>query len=576
LFTPVSVHFSPVLFPPHPANVSTTRARALLTTWLRDQMVRQQLEVEMSHGPRHLLEAVVHAGRQRPGFCVLRDTTQQGLTYRRLLVGAELLAQAWRALLPGNSRRIGVLLPNVNATPVTLLSLWAADRVPALLNFSTGTSVMLRCCELAGIREIITSRLFLERAKIDPEEFTRAGIHLLYLDDVRRGLSPRRRMVALLKSSLTRHASLLVPRSPDDTAVVLFTSGSEGLPKGVELTHLNLLANLRQLLSSLDIMDTDRFFNALPLFHSFGLMAGVVAPLVRGVFCFLYPSPLHYRIVPTLAYQLNCTVMFGTPTFLNGYARKAHSYEFRSVRLLVAGAEKLQEATFQTYARKFGLRVLEGYGATECSPVICLNSLVEPRVGSVGKFMPGMEWKLEPMDGVPDGGRLLVRGPNVMRGYLNPEAHAKFHALGGWYDTGDIVKVDDEGFAYVLGRLKRFAKISGEMISLTAVEDALAGAFPQFGLRCQVAVVAVPDEEKGERLIAAANEPRLELADLRNVIKSKGFSNLCVPRELRIVKEIPKLGTGKVNHRELITLLNGSDGSSERPGELSLKSGGST
>jgi acyl-[acyl-carrier-protein]-phospholipid O-acyltransferase/long-chain-fatty-acid--[acyl-carrier-protein] ligase len=561
LFTPVTVHFSPAITPPHPTGVSTTEARGILTRWLRDQMVRQQFEVEMEFGKEHVLDAIVEIGRRIPGMKVLHDATRQKLSYRRLLVGTELLASRWRQILRSGAPRVGVLLPNVNATPVTILSLWAADRVPALLNFSTGGAVMLKCCELAGLREIITSRVFLERAKIDPEVFAQAGIELIYLDDVRRTIPTGTRITALMRSFFTRHASLLsANRKPggapgEEVAVVLFTSGSEGLPKGVELTHRNLLANLRQLLASVDITDSDRFFNALPLFHSFGLMAGVIAPLVRGVYCFLYPSPLHYRIVPSLVYNLNCTIMFGTPTFLNGYARKAHPYDFRAVRYLVAGAEKLQESTFETYARKFGVRVLEGYGATECSPVICLNSLLEPKVGSVGKFMPGMEWKIVPLEGVAEGGRLLVRGPNVMRGYINPDYNAAFKALDGWYDTGDIVKVDDEGYAYVLGRLKRFAKVSGEMISLTAIEDTLASAFPHFGLRFQIAVVALPDEEKGEKLIAASNEARLQLEELRMVIRQRGFSNLCVPRELRVVKEVPKLGTGKTNHRALMELL---------------------
>jgi acyl-[acyl-carrier-protein]-phospholipid O-acyltransferase/long-chain-fatty-acid--[acyl-carrier-protein] ligase len=453
-----------------------------------------------------------------------------------------------------------VLLPNVNATPVVLVSLWAANRVPALLNFSTGSATMLQCCDLAGLRQIITSRAFLDRARIPAQPFLDAGIELLFLEDLRAAIPSSQRLLALLRSLITRHSHLRppppAPDNPDPTAVILFTSGSEGVPKGVALSHLNLLANLRQLLATLDIVDTDRFFNALPMFHSFGLMAGVVAPLVRGVYCFLYPSPLHYRIVPTVVYNLNCTLMFGTPTFLNGYARKAHPYDFRSVRLLVAGAEKLQTATFDLYARKFGVRVLEGYGATECSPVICLNSLLEPRPGSVGRLLPGIEARLEPMPGVPEGGRLLVRGPNIMQGYLNPEANARFRELQGWYDTGDIVRFDEDGFGYVLGRLKRFAKISGEMVSLTAVEDALAGAFPDFGLRCQIAVVALPDEDKGERLIAVTNEPQLTTDAVRAVLKNRGFSNLCIPRELRVVREIPKLGTGKVNHRELFESLN--------------------
>jgi acyl-[acyl-carrier-protein]-phospholipid O-acyltransferase/long-chain-fatty-acid--[acyl-carrier-protein] ligase len=306
----------------------------------------------------------------------------------------------------------------------------------------------------------------------------------------------------------------------------------------------------------LDVTDHERFFSAMPLFHSFGLMAGLVVPLTNGFYTFLYPSPLHYRVVPAAVYDKACTVMLGTNTFLNGYARRANPYDFNSVKFLVAGAEKIQDATVQTWAKKFGVRILEGYGATECSPAITINSRLEPKSGSVGRFLPGMEWKLEPIEGVAEGGKLFVRGPNVMRGYLNPDANAKFQALGGWYDTGDMVKVDDEGFVHILGRLKRFAKISGEMVSLTAVEDALAGAFPHLGLKCEIAVIAVPDEDKGEKLIAVTDQPKLNLDDIRGVIRGKGMTNLCVPREVMVVREIPKLGTGKVNHRELLRALS--------------------
>jgi acyl-[acyl-carrier-protein]-phospholipid O-acyltransferase/long-chain-fatty-acid--[acyl-carrier-protein] ligase len=343
-------------------------------------------------------------------------------------------------------------------------------------------------------------------------------------------------------------------------AVVLFTSGSEGVPKGVVLSHANLLANIRQMDASLDITDHERFFNALPLFHSFGLTACTLLPLVRGLYTFLYPSPLHYRVVPTAVYERNCTVMVGTNTFLNGYARKAAPYDFQSVKYLVAGAEKVQEATAQTWARKFGIRLLEGYGATECSPVLCANTRIESRFGSVGRFMPGMSWRLEPVEGVSEhasdgrviSGRLFVRGPNVMLGYLNPDADATFRGHGGWYDTGDLARIDDDGFVFLLGRMKRFAKVSGEMVSLTAVEDALAGAFPQHGLRCEVAVVAVACDDKGEKLVAITNAEKLTLDEIRQVVRAKGLANLCVPRELRHVREIPKLGTGKVNHRALI------------------------
>lgn len=562
----VTAHFSAVLTPPSAEGLPTTQARAKLTRWLRDLMVRQQFEVEMEHGPQTVLEGVIAAARQRPGQVILEDITLQRLTYRRVLVGADLLRAALRERLPAGGRRVGVLLPNVNALPVVLLALWAADKVPAILNFSTGTAVMLQCLELAGIRQVVTSKSFLEKFKLDPRPFEQAGIELIRLEDVRTGISGGAKLTALVKHSLCPGAGLEIVNHKSEignaAAVILFTSGSEGVPKGVELTHGNLLANARQLLAATDLVDTDRFFNALPLFHSFGLMAGTLMPLLRGIFVFLYPSPLHYRVIPTAVYNLNATVMFGTNTFLNGYARRASPYDFRTVRLLIAGAEKTQQATFDTYAQKFGVRILEGYGATECSPAITINSLTEPKVGSTGRFLPGIEWRLEPVEGVEGvegGGRLFVRGPNIMRGYLNPDADAKFQALGGWYDTGDLARVDDEGFVFLLGRLKRFAKVSGEMVSLTAVEDALAGAFPQFGQRFQAAVIAVPDEDKGEKLIAVSNEPKLTVELVRAAIRTKGLGNLCVPREVRAVREIPKLGTGKVNHRELAAALLAQD-----------------
>jgi acyl-[acyl-carrier-protein]-phospholipid O-acyltransferase/long-chain-fatty-acid--[acyl-carrier-protein] ligase len=337
-------------------------------------------------------------------------------------------------------------------------------------------------------------------------------------------------------------------------AVVLFTSGSEGVPKGVALTHTNLLSNMRQMLAVTDIKDDDRMFNCLPLFHSFGLTVGTLLPLVRGIHTFIYPTPLHYRVIPAAFYDTDSTIFLSTNTFLNGYARKGNPYDFRTMRYLFAAAEKLQESTATTWSQKFGVRILEGYGATECAPCVSVNTPLCPKYGSVGRLLPGMQYKLEPSEGVTEGGRLFVRGPNVMQGYLNADANAKFKSLDGWYDTGDIVSVDPDGYFFIRGRMKRFAKVSGEMVSLTAVEDALAGAFPQYGLRCQIAVVTRPDEGKGEMLIAVTNEPKLQMDEIRAAIKNKGLNNLSVPREIKVLREIPKLGTGKINYQELAKL----------------------
>ena len=552
-----------------------------------------------------------------------------GVTYRRLLVGAELLGGRLATHVPPDTTRVGVLLPNVNALPVVLLGLWTRGLTPAILNFTTGIPTMLTCARLAGLKQIVTSRVFLERAKLHLEPLTQAGIEIIYLEDVRAVIGRLPRLAAaarlyLAPKSLLRHVPPASERSgnpvgrpgaparggespiancqspdtvgpaqaahpapdvrhpgfdfthhasrvslPHFPGVILFTSGSEGVPKGVELTQRNLLANIRQMLAVVDLTDADRVFNALPIFHSFGLTVGTLLGLVRGLYVFLYPSPLHYRVIPNVLYDRHCTVFLSTNTFLNGYARKAHPYDFRSMRYLFAAAEKVQEETMRTWMQRYGVRLLEGYGATECSPALSVNLPIASRPGTVGRLLPGIEMRLEAVEGIGGGegesegehgpggrvGRLFVRGPNVMRGYLNADANASFQALGGWYDTGDIVGVDEDGFLSIRGRLKRFAKVSGEMVSLTAVEDALAGAFPQHGPRCEVAIITRPDADKGEVLIAVTNASGLRLEELREAIQARGLPNLCVPREVRFLKEIPKLGTGKVNHRELATLV---------------------
>ena len=554
LFPRVSAHFSAVHNPPRLEHLTTAQSRTHFTNWLRDRMVEQQFAVEMEFGPATLPEAIVAASRLRPGHPVLQDVRAR-MTYRRLLLGADLLGRQLDRVLPAEQKRVGVLLPNVNATPLVLMALWESGRVPAVLNYTQGAATMLACASLAGLKHVVTSRAFIEQARLKLGPLHEAGLQFIYIEDLRANIPFAEKSTALLRTRFNPRSAIRNPQSAQDTAVVLFTSGSEGTPKGVELTHANILSNIRQMLAVCDLQDWDRFFTALPLFHSFGLAVGTLLSLVRGCTVQLYPSPLHYRVVPTAFYHGDCTILLATNTFLNGYARKAHPQDFRSLRYLFAAAEKLQEATASTWAQKFGVCVLEGYGATECSPCVSVNTPLAPKHGSAGRLLPAMDYKLEPVEGVTEGGRLFVRGPNVMRGYLNPDANAKFQALGGWYDTGDIVRVDDERFVFILGRLKRFAKISGEMVSLTAVEDALAGAFPHYGLRCQVAVVSRPDADKGEVLIAATNEPKLQLDEIRSALRGRGLPNLYAPREVRFLKEIPKLGTGKVNHRELEKLL---------------------
>ncbi len=340
----------------------------------------------------------------------------------------------------------------------------------------------------------------------------------------------------------------LVQRKPDDWAAILFTSGSEGVPKGVVLSHRNILTNAAQARARIDFNRTDKVFNILPVFHSFGLTVGVILPIVSGVPIFLYPSPLHYRTVPELVYVTNATIMFATDTFLNGYARAANPYDFRSIRYLLAGAEPVRESTRQIYLEKFGIRVLEGYGVTETSPALALNTPMFNKTGTVGRLFPGMEAKLEKVEGVDEGGRLFVKGPNVMLGYLRVENPGVLERPPeGWHDTGDIVTIDAQGFIRIQGRAKRFAKIGGEMVSFAAVEALAGDLWPEF----VSAVVSVPDARKGERLLLYTNNEKATRSDFIAFARSRHASELMIPAEVIVMEKLPMLGSGKV---DLITL----------------------
>jgi acyl-[acyl-carrier-protein]-phospholipid O-acyltransferase/long-chain-fatty-acid--[acyl-carrier-protein] ligase len=330
---------------------------------------------------------------------------------------------------------------------------------------------------------------------------------------------------------------------------VLFTSGSEGTPKGVVLSHANLLANVEQAASRFDFSCRDTVLNALPMFHSFGLTAGTLLPVLSGMKVFLYPSPLHYHIVPELAYQINATVLFGTNTFLNGYARHAHPYDFYSLRYVIAGAEKLQPTTWKLWAEKFGVRIFEGYGATETSPVLSVNTPLENRLGSVGRLLPGIQYSLEPVAGIAEGGRLQVRGPNVMLGYLFADRPGSIqppqtHLGKGWYDTGDMVRVDTGGYLWILGRAKRFAKVGGEMVSLATVEHLVGNLWPDH----LHAAVSLPDPVRGEQVILLSEYPSAERQAIVKEAQKEGLSELHIPRRIFIVETLPVLGSGKVNY----------------------------
>lgn len=479
---------------------------------------------------------------------VVEDVKRQPMTLGRLVTGSIALGRAVSGITRPKEA-VGLMLPNVNATVATFFALQSTGRVPAMLNYTAGLASLRSACRTAGIRTILTSAAFLKQAKL--EEL--AGqlstdehpVRIVTLESIAAGISGFDKLKAAAASGHARRTHAALRISPDDAACILFTSGSEGLPKAVVLSHRNLVDNCRQLAARVDFNPTDVVLNALPVFHSFGLTGGMLLPVLNGIRTVLYPNPLHYRIVPAFAYDANATIMFGTDTFLSGYARMANPYDFYSLRYVFAGAERVREETRRTWAEKFGVRVFEGYGATEAAPVIAVNTPMHYRAGTVGRALPDVETRLEPVPGIEEGGRLSIRGPNVMLGYyLSDEPCVLKPPVDGWHDTGDIVEIDAEGFIAIKGRAKRFAKIGGEMISLPAVEGYAGKAFPD----SVNAVVSRPDERKGEQLVLFTTAKEASVKAFQTWARANGVTELSLPKEIRIVDAIPVLGTGKTDY----------------------------
>lgn len=489
---------------------------------------------------RSIIDAVIAAAHEHgPSRIAIQDPVSGEMSYTRLLAGAHALG---RKLLPlaKEGEALGVMLPNANGAAVTILAVMSAGRVPAMINFTAGAVNILAACKGAEVRTILTSRLFVEKARLTTMvEAVSKEVALVYLEDLRKQITSVDKLIGL-----NHWNKPLVPRKGDDRGAILFTSGSEGTPKGVVLSNRNMLTNSAQSAARIDFGRTDTAFNVLPVFHSFGLTVGLILPLVTGLRVYLYPSPLHYRVVPVLVYSVNATILFGTDTFLAGYAKAAHAYDFRSLRYVLAGAERLKESTRIAWMEKFGIRILEGYGVTETAPALALNTPMFNRFGTVGRILPGMTARLEPVPGVEEGGRLYVSGPNIMMGYLRAENPGVLEPpADGWHDTGDIVTIDSEGFITIKGRAKRFAKIGGEMISLAAVEALATEAWPD-----PSAAAAIPDPRKGERIVLLTESATATRAQLLSVARARGASEMMVPAEIIHIDRLPLLGSGKLDY----------------------------
>ncbi len=503
-----------------------------------------RVPLEAKVGEQGIFDALIAARETYGDKEILEDQDRKPLTYTGLIRAAFVLGRKI-AGMTGPEERVGILLPSSMGVVVTFYGLHAHGRVPVMINFTAGERNIKAALAAAGVKKVLTARRFIQQAKL--EELIadiETVAEIVWLDDVRETIGLQDKLYGLMAGMMPRRFAMKA--DPSAPGVVLFTSGSFGAPKGVVLSQANLVANCRQVAQHIDLKPEWVMFNPLPTFHCFGLTGGVLLPLLQGMKAFQYPSPLHAKQIVELLPQVKASILFATDTFLNQYARVAGPDDFDTLQFVVAGAERVRDETHHLFNTRFhGLKLLEGYGATEAAPVVAVNHPDRNRPGSVGQILPGMEWKLEEVPGISEGGRLYLRGPNVMEGYLSPEDPRAIEPLkDGWHDTGDIVAIDDEGYIEILGRVKRFAKIGGEMVSLTAVEGLASAVWPD----ARHAVVSIPDNRKGEKLVLVTDRKDADVARLAEWAREHGAPELAVPKKIMRVGEVPVLGTGKTDY----------------------------
>lgn len=531
------------------STMSSRKRRQVISNQLYDMMV--EMLFRSTDYNKTLFQGLLEGRSIHKGITkILEDVTRVAINYNQLITRCFILGP-YISRWTNYQETVGILLPNRVSTVVSFFALQAWSRVPALLNYTAGFFQIESACTIAQIRCVLTSRQFIEVANLFElvNRLNEKAIQIIYLEDIKKEIRWKAKLKASLLSRFPQYyyfKKLKKGTNPDDPAVILFTSGSEGDPKGVVLSHKNIQANIAQMTTQVDFNQRDIFFSSLPLFHAFGLTACIILPIYHGIKTFIYPSPLHYRKVPNMIYECNATIMFGADTFLAGYGRYAHPYDFYSIRYVFAGAEKLKEKTRELWMEKFGIRIFEGYGVTEASPVISVNTPMQNKPGTVGKFLPGIRYKIESVPEIKEGGRLLISGPNIMLGYLSKEHRGEIISpRHGWYDTGDIVAIDAEGYLTIKDRVKRFAKISGEMLSLTAIENKIYELWPNE----HHALLSVPDVKKGEQLILVTDYKLATRPLLIKAFKEKGLSELSLPRKIYFIESMPLLGSGKVDYR---------------------------
>ena len=546
LFPKISMSIlPPVDFSVDP-DIKGRERRAYLSQKMHKTMTTMMFQ--SSNINRTLFEAMLYARKSHGNrTIIMEDEKEQQVSYKTLVLKSYVLGDALRPHA-NDQQALGLMLPNSLAASVSFFAMQAYHITPAMINFSAGRQSIYNSCLTAQINCIITAKKFIDIVELHDlvAYLEERHIKVIYLEDIAEQITLGQKLKGFVMQYFD--AFYMRKRNKDyhstDDAAILFTSGSEGTPKGVVLSHRNIIANQYQLSTVVDFSTHDISLNFLPMFHSFGLTTGALLPVLTGMKVILYPSPLHYRIIPEIIYDRNVSMIFATNTFLTGYGKAAHAYDFYNVRFIFAGAEALKDSTLQLYNDKFGIRILQGYGATEAAPVVATNTHMQYKKGSVGRAIPALETRLEPVDGIEGAGRLFLKGPNIMKGYYKIEQPGVLQPpKDGWHDTGDIVRIDPEGYIFIQGRAKRFVKIGGEMISLLAVEAMVQECWPD----SMHAVISQADPIKGEQLVLITTQQDATKKMLQRFAKKQDIPEIQVPKNIIYQKELPVLGSGKIN-----------------------------
>lgn len=472
-------------------------------------------------------------------------STNSELTYSRALIACLILTRFVRKLDKGF---IGIMIPTSAGCILAKIAVLMSGRTPVMINYSTGAEPNAQYAQnKCDFKTIITSKALLEKIECPHVD------GMVYIEDIMASITTSLKIKAALTAALPAGLikKLVHCGHEDDTAVILFTSGSEKDPKAVQLTHKNILSNINSVSPIFNFRSDDVFMCTLPFFHVFGLTVNLWLPLFHGMTLLTYANPLDFKKVCSIVRDHKATFLVGTPSFFWGYLRKSEQGDFDSLRIALTGADKCPDALREGFKNKHNIIVYEGYGATECSPVISTNTPKFNRPGSVGKPIPGVEVRIENYEtgeecGLGEDGRILVKGDSVMKGYFNDFEQTSLHIRRGWYDSGDMGNIDEDGYLWHVGRLKRFVKIGGEMVSLVKIEDVLEKFLPADSHCC---VVEIPDSIKGARIVAVVTTPLDEKATLKEL--KKHLPSIALPKIFLVWESLPKMGSGKIDFRTI-------------------------